>query len=266
MMRWLGWLIGCGLWIGLGLAWAADSPGLSSEEKPKLTLQIGIPTSGKPYAYLDQNKQPAGLLVKRLQAICQQLPADCTLVGGSTEQLINDLQSVKLNAVLILDDFLAPEVDKLRLTQPLCKASPAFIQHEDMPLMQQPADFRGMTIAVQEGSIYHIYLLDEYSSVARIKAYPFMSNAVFDLVMGRVDALFADEALLRTQILDTALNGYVAFSQSAITIPDRPKTLMALALREQDTDLFKTVDSAIAALQATPFCVQLLPSTAPPKP
>lgn len=46
-----------------------------------------------------------------------------------------------------------------------------------MPLMQQPADFRGMTIAVQEGSIYHIYLLDEYSSVARIKAYPFMSNA-----------------------------------------------------------------------------------------
>lgn len=31
---------------------------------------------------------------------------------------------------------------------------------------------------------------------------------------------------------------------------------MALALREQDTDLFKTVDSAIAALQATLLCAR----------
>lgn len=232
----------------------------------KLSLQIGIPLSRQPYAYLDKNKQPAGVLVNLIQHICQQIQATCTFGGGETEQLITDLQAIKLNAVLITDDFLMPAVDKLKLTQPLCKPEPEFIQKAHQPARSKPEDFRGKTIAVQEGSIFHVYLLDEYNSQSRLIPYPFMSNAVFDLVVGRVDALFAEEAFVQTQILDTGLNGYIDFSKMPIEMADIPATAMTLAVREQDSELATTLETALSKMPKEQTCLQLFPDDKQNKP
>jgi polar amino acid transport system substrate-binding protein len=234
-------------------------------EKPP--LYIGIPPDRQPYAYLDAQKQAAGILVNAVRAACQHMQVTCEFVSGTPDQLVQDLQAVKLNMFLIVDDFIVPEVDKLKLTQPICKPKPLFIEKADAPARSKPEDFRGTTLGVQEGSIFHIYLLDEYSSQARLKAYPFVDNAVFDLVFGRIDALFAEEALIKARITDTSLEGYLHFQ----VIEADPKTLattaMVLALREQDTDLLKEMNNALQATTKGQNCAQLLavPKTKPTK-
>lgn len=234
-------------------------------EKPP--LYIGIPPKRPPYAYLDAKKQAAGILVDAVRASCQHMQVSCEFVSGTPEQLLQDLQAVKLNALLVVDTFMAPEVDKLQLTQPICKPKPMFIQRANAPTRSKPEDFRGTTLGVLEGSIFHIYLLDEYSSQARLKAYPFIDNAVFDLVFGRLDALFAEEALIKARITDTSLEGYLHFKVIEADPKTLPTTAMVLALREQDTDLLKDMNNALQATLKGQNCAQLLaaPTTKPTK-
>lgn len=243
---------------------ASETVDAANVEKPP--LHIGIPVSRRPYAYLDTEKQPAGILVNAIQRLCQQMKVTCSFDTGNPEQLLLDLQAVKLNAVLIVDTFIAPEVDKIKLTPPLCKPAPMFIQKAGTPARSKPEDFRGNTLAVQEGSIFHIYLLDEYSGQTRLKPYPFMDNAVFDLVFGRLDALFADEAFIQSRITGTALQGYVQFTTTRLDVPELPATAMTLAVREQDNNLFKELATALQTTSSGKACAQLLATdTAKPK-
>ena len=254
-----------GYWLSCLPTYATTATDATEPEASKLSLQIGIPIARRPYAYLDTQKQPAGTLIAVIQQVCQQIQANCEFTGGNTEQLLQDLQTIKLNAVLIVDDFIMPEVDNVKLTTPLCTLKPAFIQKAGAPPRHKPEDFRGSTLAMQEGSIFHIHLLDEYNSQARLKPYPFMENAIFDLVFGRLDALFADETLIQAQITQTALNGYVEWMLTPTETADLYPTAMTLAIREQDHDLFKTLDSALSSIKESQSCVSLL-STANTKP
>lgn len=263
--RWMVYAILLVCWLGCLPAYATTATDTPEAEASKLSLQIGIPVSRRPYAYMDTQKQPAGILVAVIQQVCQQIQANCQFTGGKTEQLLQDLQTIKLNAVLIVDDFLIPEVDKVKLTAPLCTLKPAFLRKAGASSGHKPEDFRGSTLAMQEGSIFHIHLLDEYNSQARLKPYPFMENAIFDLVFGRLDALFADETLIQAQITQTALNGYVKWMLTPIETADLYPTAMTLAIRDQDHDLFKTLDSALSSIKASQSCVSLL-STANAKP
>lgn len=239
------------------IAEPAPTPVASANvEKPP--LHIGIPSSRRPYAYLDTQKQPAGILVNAMQRICQHMQVTCHFEAGNPEQLLLDLQAFKFNALLIVDNFIVPEVDKIKLTQPLCKPNPLFIQKAGEPARSKPEDFRGSTLAVQEGSIFHIYLLDEYSGQTRLKPYPFMDNAVFDLVFGRLDGLFADEAFIQSRITDTALQGYVNFTTTPLDEMELPATAMVLALREQDNDLFEELATALQTTSSGQPCTQLL--------
>ena len=250
----------CGLLMSQALMAEPARETTARANAEKAPLHIGIPTSRRPYAYLDAKKQPAGILVDMMQRICEQMQASCSFDAGNPEQLLMDLQAVKLNAVLIVDAFIVPEVDKIKLTPPLCKPTPQFIQKADAPIRSKPEDFRGATLAVQEGSIFHIYLLDEYSGQTRLKPYLFMENAVFDLVFGRLDTLFADEAFIRSRITDTALQDYVRFTTTDLKAPEFPATAMTLALREQDSELFRNLEAALQALSSGQPCKQLLPT------
>jgi ABC-type amino acid transport/signal transduction systems, periplasmic component/domain len=263
--RWSVYGVLLGYWLSCLPVYATSPTDTLETEASKLSLQIGIPLSRHPYAYLDAQKQPAGFLVVAIQQVCQQMQASCQFTGGKTEQLLQDLQTIKVNAVLIVDDFLIPEVDKVKLTAPLCTPNPMFIQKAGEPLRHKPEDFRGSTLSTQEGSIFQIYLLDEYSAQARIKPYPFMENAIFDLVVGRLDALFADETFIQTQITQTALNGYVEFILTPVDTAGILPTAMTLAIREQDHDLFKALETALPSIKAGQPCTDLL-STANTKP
>ena len=254
------WLLACSTCLLTTAALAVDdseelSVGVADDSAD---IRIGIPSNRPPYAYLSASKQPQGLLVDAIKKTCQRMKAACNFTTGNFDALLLDLQGLKLNAIVVIDSFIMPAVDNVMLTRPLCRVQPTILQNKSTPPRSTLNDYRGVRVAVLEGSLYHLELLDEYSNVARLRPYPMMDSAIFDLAVGRVDVILADEAFIRQQVMDTALASYANLTTQPFDLPNLPSTSMVLAFRAQDTAMLKTLEAALPSDTETPTCTQLL--------
>jgi ABC-type amino acid transport substrate-binding protein len=258
-----------GLLLACLSGWQVTTAGTQEAKPQKPSLYIGIENNRKPYAYFDDTQQAKGFLVTTIQSACQQLDLNCHFVGGLPENLLLDLQSIKLNAVLLLDSALPPEVDALKLThppnidhlkltQPLCQLVPAFLHKKQAPARSKPEDFKNTSIGVQEGTVFHSYLLAKYGSVAHIKAYPLLESAIVDLVFNRLDAVLGGKTFFTARVFDSALDEYAELTSTPVDAQGLAKTSIVLAVREYDTDLLKQLNSALAPTSTTKTCDELL--------
>ncbi len=241
-------------------------------------LYIGIEKKRMPYAYFDENQRPAGVIVAILNNICFTSGLNCQFVGGQFAENLQSVRNIKLNAVVVLDQSLPPGVDALNLTHPpdtsslklskqLCRISSLFIQKKSAPPRSKPEDFKDTIIGVQEGSVYHKYLVDSYSGLAQLKPYPLLESAIMDLVFDRVDAVLGDAVTLNSRVFNTQLDEYAGIVATGIDIPDLPNTTMTLALRERDMlsvqneqgkDRFARLSQALKDVNNDRTCMQLL--------
>lgn len=262
-MKWiLRYLLGILLVLGLLTSVQAQ------EIKPAtLQLYIGIEKNRQPYTYLDDKQQAQGILVDAMTTLCKKINATCEFVAGNFDQLLENVQTFQLNGMVIIDTFLYPEIDKLKLTPPLCTFRPVFIQKQSAPDRQTPEDFKGTMIGVREGSLLHLHILDEYGSVARMKSYALLEAGVFDLISGRTDVLFADDAFFKQRVLNTALGSTNAPSKlvsHSLADLELPATSMRLAVREQDTALLAKLENALQTTAPPPNCADLPNKPHPP--
>jgi ABC-type amino acid transport substrate-binding protein len=238
---------------------------------PQPSLYIGIENNRKPYVYFDGNQQAQGFLVTTIQSACQQLNLKCHFVGGRSENLLLNLQNIKLNAVLLLDSALPPEVDALKLThppnidhlkltKPLCQLTPVLLHKKQAPARIKPEDFKDTTIGVQEGTIFHSYLVAKYGGVAHIKAYPLLESAIIDLVFNRLDGVLGAKTFFKARVFDTLLDEYAEFVSTPVDIQGLATTSMVFAVREHDTDLLKQLNTVLAPTSTTKACAELLAS------
>jgi ABC-type amino acid transport substrate-binding protein len=254
--------------LGILLALGLLMPAQAQETQPAtLHLYIGIEKNRQPYTYLDDKQQAQGILVDAITTLCGKINATCEFVSGNFDQLLENVQTFQLNGMVVIDTFLYPEIDKLKLTSPFCTFKPVFIQKQSAPHRRTLEDFKGTMIGVREGSLLHLHILDEYGSVARMKPYALLEAGVFDLVSGRTDVLFADDAFFKQRVLNTALgithapSKLVSYSVADLTLPE---TSMRLAVREQDTALLATLEKALQTTAPPPDCADLPNKPHPP--
>ncbi len=231
------------------------------QAKAKPLLYIGIEKNRSPYTNLDDRQQAYGILVDIVRHLCQTIKIECHFIAGNFDKLMHDLQTYRLDAIIVIDTVLLAKIDKLKLSPPLCNIQPVFIQKKSDERRTKREDFKQTTIGVLEGSLLHFYLLDEYSSHARLKPYPLLESGVFDLFSGKIDALFADQAFFNERVLKTALGR----ENSALTLIalraneiELPATSMALVLKERDTELYTILVKAIQVEETLSDCATLL--------
>jgi|GEM_PF-2262426 ABC-type amino acid transport substrate-binding protein len=236
-------------------------------------LYIGIEKKRIPYTYFDDNQRARGILVAAIDAACQASGLNCKFIGGGFNDNLQALRNIKLNAVVVLDQSLPPDVDTLNLTHPpditflkitesLCQIVPTFIQKKSTPVRSTPEDFKNTIIGVQEGSVFHKYLVETNSNQAQLKPYPLLESAIMDLVFDRVDAVLGDAATLNSRVFDSNLDEYAGLIATAFEIPDLPATSMSLALRERDKDRYQQLIAALKAANNNRTCDQLLTDSA----
>ncbi len=253
----LFFLITCGLVTTLT---AKETTVLTEKKVEKKQLYIGVETHRIPYSYVNDEQQVRGILVEAATQLCERINAQCTFVTNHFSSLLQQLATQQLHAVINIDTVLLPKIDKLRVSAPLCRIIPVFIQQKSSN-KKVPDDFKNTTIGVLEGSLLHFYLLDHYSSLARLKAYPVLESGVFDLISGRIDALYADEAFFQQRVATTSLVRDIT-PPLLIAEQDEQAVLapisMALALRENDNELFSTIEKALSDKNQPPDCASLL--------
>jgi len=236
---------------------------LSEENKAsskKEFLYIGIENHRNPYSSFEKKDNLQGIMIDRINMICDTLNVQCKFSTGQIDSLLMDLKSLKLHAVFILDSFILPNLEKIDLTSEICKIEPVFIQKKSNLVRTKTKEFEKTTIGVQKGSLLHIYLLENYNSLAQLKPYIQLENGIFDLVTGRIDALFSDKSFFIGRVLNTTFSNKGSENELvAVKVgePDFPKTSMSLALRYNDKIRIEKIKNALSKMGNTPLCSNL---------
>lgn len=241
----------------------------------KNRLYIGVEKNHLPYAGLDKNKQASGILTDSLREVCDRIEVECKFITGDFNQLIEDLQFYKLNAVIVVDQIIFQKADKLILTKAFCKTQPVFIYSSHLPKDIKDSTLIGTTIGVQEGSLLHFDLIENYKRDVIIKPYHSIQAGLFDLLTQRIDKLATDKTFFISHLQTTSFSRYYAttpLSSNKIkkTASNHDKevnsdknifrpTQMTLVLREEDTLLYKKINSAIQVKEKIPYCSDLFP-------
>ena len=214
----------------------------------KAIFYIGVEDKRIPYSYLGEDKKPMGILIDQVKTLCHHLDTKCHFVTGEMEHLLSKLRARELNFILIQDFFILPKIDKIILTPPICNIKPVFLQKKLAKLKVKAKDFKGKIIGVQRASLLHLYLLENYNSFATLKPYIQLESAVFDLISGRIDALFADEAFIKKRVLTTSFgesgNPLALISLNIETVKITKPT-MRLAFREDDKKIMQQIKNIL---------------------
>lgn len=239
-------------------AWSSESTE-SQEAFTQQKIRIGISNRKQPYTYISEENKYSGILIDEAKKLCSDAKINCEFTANDFHQLLEDLQTLKVNTFIVVDSMVLPEIDKVILSRPLCTAIPVFIQKNTQQTKKEKADFQRSTIGVLEASLHHFYLLDEYNHLARVRSYDLLESGVLDLFFGRIDSLFADEAFYEARIRSTSLGGTDQPKQLvAVKVgqPELSPTSMRLAFRQNDTELLASLDKNIS--NSPPLCVDLV--------
>lgn len=223
-------------------------------------LYIGFEKNRAPYAYLDEQQEPQGILIDSINDLCAKLSAKCQFVADNFDTLIENLQIYQLNAVLVIDNFVSPPLDHLKLSGPLCSFQPAFVQKGSDKPRNKPEDFQGITIGIRDGSIMHLRLLEDYGSMAQIRPYPLLEAGILDLASGRINVLFGEAAFFQDRVTKTSLgdsNNPDYLRAFPLENLELPATSMTLAIRENDTTGFSDINKLLKN-RPLPTCTELL--------
>lgn len=245
-------------WFGTN---AAENNSKNKAENQDI-INIGVTANRKPFIYLNEDQSTEGILVQAIESICTEINARCLYTAKEFPNLLYDLQNSSIQLLLVIDDVVLPEIDQLILSEPLCRMQPSFIQasnNESVTL--QPEDYKTKTIGVRYGSIMHLDLLDNYSEFASLRPYGLLESGVFDLVSGRIDALYTEASFYHSRVKTAKLISNVTNEKlHGFNVEDikLPPTHMRLAADTSNTDLIKRINAAIKAAKLDQSCLELL--------
>ena len=242
-------------------AYAADD---EAPSEAKLTLLIGIPENRAPFIFLNKKQVIDGILIKPINDLCRHIHYDCVFITGDYYPMLGRLQTGGLQVLVVIDDVILPDIDQIKLTQPLCDIKPVFVQLDDgsKPATKEPNSFEGKRLGVLAGSTMHLQLLDHYSEFASIRPYELMENGAFDLSFGRVDSLYTSEAFyldkIKAQNLGSQISPQKKFTAVTMKKPASFPSGMRLAIPENETELLKKFDDAMTKENLGGSCSSLL--------
>lgn len=227
-------------------------------------IYVGVPENRYPYSYKNTENKITGLLIDKISDICEKNSFSCTFIDGDFHENLEKLQTLNIDALLVIDSIIIPDSDEVKTTLPLCKYNAVFVKKVRLSLQKKITndDLQNKTIGVTAESALHLYALDNYYSFSSIKPYETMESGVFDIFSEKIDILFTEEAFYESRIGSTLLgnrhNGFWLKKLGSDSI-DLPETLMTLVLRNNDDELWNKMASAITKQDAEQLCSALLP-------
>lgn len=245
-------------WLGTG----ASANNAEKKAESQDIINIGVTTNRKPFIYLNEGQSTKGMLVQVIESICTEINARCLYTAKEFPNLLYDLQNSSIQLLLVIDDVVLPEIDQLTVSEPLCRMQPLFIQaSNNESVTVKPEDYKTKTIGVRYGSIMHLDLIDNYSEFASLRPYGLLESGVFDLVNGRIDALYTEASFYHSRVKTAKLISNVTkeklhgFMAEEIKLS---KTHMRLAADTSNADLIKRINAAMKATKIDQSCLELL--------
>lgn len=146
-----------------------------------------------PFEYLDDSQQIQGFDIDIANAVCQVANLSCQFHHQSFDSLLLTLQFGRFDAVIAALDITKERQMKVDFSNCYYKSPPVFVSTTNIKGKFSIVD---KFIGVQAESSNHHYLLKNAKKNSFIISYLSSSEAFRDLSDGKIDIVFADQAVV----------------------------------------------------------------------
>lgn len=219
-------------------AWApAASAQTADEIKKKGTLTVGLLVDFPPYGTVDASNNPDGYDADVARLLAKDLGVKLNLVPVTGPNRIPFLLTNKVD-VLVASLAVTPERAKqVQFSRPYSAAT-IVLYGAKKANIKAPADLKGVRVAVARASTQDTALTAIAPEGTEIRRFDDDASAMQALLSGQVDAIGCSTTVA-AQIAQRAGDAY----ENKLVLKQQ---FMAVAMRQGQADLLKTVDAFVA--------------------
>lgn len=218
-----------------------ESDNATKAEQPAETIRVATESSYKPLSYTDADGKLIGFEIDLMNALCEEMKANCDISSQEWDGLIPGLQAKKFDAVIAGMSITPERLEVIDFTEPYLNNGLIFVakKGDDISIDN---DLSGVSVGAQRATIAAQYIEDNHPD-AKINLYDTQENAYLDLSSGRIRALLSDKVTAANWLQSTEGND---FEQKGDEFS--ADDAMGIAVRKGD-ELAGKFNEAIAALK-----------------
>jgi polar amino acid transport system substrate-binding protein len=216
---------------------------------PKPAIRIAVEGAYPPFNFIDANNELQGFEVDLLKSLCDAMKATCELVPHAWEGIIKGLLNREYDAIMSSLEITERRQKRIAFSDPYYRIPAVFIgSKETSPGDVTPAAMAGKKIGTIERTDHETYLKTFYKE-SEIVLFAKAEEANLDLLVGRIDAVFADELLL-SKFLESREGACCHILGDAPAEPAYKREAYGIGLRKEDAGLREQFNRAIAQVKA----------------
>jgi len=170
----------------------------AAENDKAISVNFVTEANYYPFEYLDDANKIQGFDIDIANAICRSANLICKFHTQSFDSLLLTLQFGRFDAAIAALDITKERKEKVDFSDSYYKLPPVFVSAIGA---QQTFSIAGKFIGVQADSSNYDYLIKHARADSFIIAYPASSEAFADLSYGKIDIVFADQAVVADFLL-----------------------------------------------------------------
>jgi polar amino acid transport system substrate-binding protein len=235
-----------GLLIGLA-ATPVSAQDAASAQKP--AIRVAVEGAYPPFNFIDANNELQGFEVDLLKSLCDAMETACELVQHEWDGIIKGLVNREYDAVMSSLEITERRQKRIAFSDPYYRIPAVFIGTKDTaPGQVTPAAMAGKKIGTIERTDHETYLKTFYKE-SEIVLFAKAEEANLDLLVGRIDAVFADELLL-SKFLEGREGQCCHILGDSPAEPAYRREAYGIGLRKEDESLRERFNRAIPQVKA----------------
>ncbi|MGP9556219.1 transporter substrate-binding domain-containing protein [Psychrobacter sp. AOP7-A1-24] len=170
----------------------AENTEANTATEAPLDLKIATESSFKPFSYTDAEGNLIGYEIELVDALCEEMNAECEVISQDWDGLIPGLNAQKFDAAIAGMSITPERKEVVDFSDPYFHSGIILIGKKGDDISVD--ELTGQPIASQRSTVSSQYLQNEHDD-ADIKLYDTQDNAYLDLTSGRVRALMSDKVV-----------------------------------------------------------------------
>lgn len=227
-----------------GNAWA-------SQPNDWTRVRIGIVDHYAPFSFINHRGQPEGFDIDIASALCRQMEAECQFIKREWTDLIPALLARQFDAIIASMSITEERRRLIDFSQHYYRTSAAFVVTRASNIRDtSPQAMKGRIIGVVTDTVQASYAKRVYEPEGvSLKFYSSVAEEQYDLVRGRVDAIFADKIALH-EWLEKSPQGRCCIFAGEIRDRAIIGEGIGVGLRKEDQDLKAKFNAALETILA----------------
>ncbi|MFD1008065.1 MULTISPECIES: transporter substrate-binding domain-containing protein [Oceanisphaera] len=198
-----------------------------------------------PFEFVDENNEMQGFDIDLAKAICEVQQMNCSFHNQAFDSLIPSLKFRRYNAAIAAMDITPERAKQVDFSDIYYENSAVFVTPTDK--FDNLDGLQKETVGVQNGTSHQKYIQDKLEADGMAaRAYQSVQDALLDMSNGRINAVFADTAVVGDWLANN--EGYAVLGER-ITDDDYFGTGFGIAVTKDNQALLDQLNKGLSQLK-----------------